>query len=159
LFLPLKELEPKNFNIAPQKRPVSSSGEDKVHHGQTGDTGCVRYFLPLRKEAGTRKKASKGGCIMGTGLGLPSEDAVKVAVELNVVLVHVGEKVVCSQHLANLHQLVIVVVSMEKRLLFENLFGAKKKNFFFCHLVLKYVLPVDNTMLANMQPRLQMSSE
>ena len=38
-------------------------------------------------------------------------------IEVDVVLLHVGVEIIRSQHLGDLHQLVLVIMTMEKRLL------------------------------------------
>mmetsp|Transcript_33708 Transcript_33708/g.88635 ORF Transcript_33708/g.88635 Transcript_33708/m.88635 type:complete len:241 (+) Transcript_33708:225-947(+) len=49
-----------------------------------------------------------------------TEDAVKVGVELQVVLVEVVKQLVGAEHLDNLYQLIVVVVAVEEGLLSED---------------------------------------
>lgn len=42
------------------------------------------------------------------------EDAVKVAVQANVVLLEVAVQLVCPEHFGDFVQLVVVVISLEK---------------------------------------------
>ena len=48
------------------------------------------------------------------------ENSIKVRVQFQVVLVQVVEKLVCAQYLGNAHQLVVVIVTVEERLLLED---------------------------------------
>lgn len=49
-----------------------------------------------------------------------SEDVVVVGVEGHVVLVDIGEELVCAEHLRDLDELVIVVLTLEEGLLLED---------------------------------------
>ena len=49
-----------------------------------------------------------------------SKDVIVVAVKLDIILLNIGEEFISSKHLCNLNQLVIVVFSLEERLLLKN---------------------------------------
>ena len=53
--------------------------------------------------------------------GVPAEQLIKLRVEADVVLVDVRVELFRAENLGDLHQLVIVVVPMEERLLAEDL--------------------------------------
>ena len=55
------------------------------------------------------------------GKGGPSKDFIIVRIESDVVLVNVSIKFVGSKDFGNLHELVVVIVAVEKRLLSEDL--------------------------------------
>ena len=54
-------------------------------------------------------------------LGAVSEQLLHVRVQHKPILVQVGVEVIRAQHLGNLHQLVLVVVAVEERLLAKDL--------------------------------------
>ena len=56
--------------------------------------------------------------LAGDGLGW--EQVIVVGVQLQVVLVKIGEKLLSAQNLGNLHQLVVVVAALEEGLSFED---------------------------------------
>ena len=49
-----------------------------------------------------------------------TQDVVVMAVQGDVVLLNVIEQIVCAQNLGNLHELIVVVLALEKRFLLEN---------------------------------------
>ena len=49
-----------------------------------------------------------------------AQETIKVGIKLNAILLEVSVELVCAQHLGNLHQLVVVVVSVEEGLLAED---------------------------------------
>jgi len=58
---------------------------------------------------------------------MPAEDAVKVGVELERVLVEVVEQLVGAEHLCDLDELVVIVVPVEEGLLAEDLTAGGRK--------------------------------
>lgn len=49
-----------------------------------------------------------------------SKDVIVVAVKLDIILLNIGEEFISSEDLGNLDQLIIVVFSLEERLLLKN---------------------------------------
>lgn len=49
-----------------------------------------------------------------------AQDVVVVRVQLHVVLLNIGEQLVSTKHLRDLHQLVVVVLALEEGLLLED---------------------------------------
>ena len=52
--------------------------------------------------------------------GVLSKDVIIVLVQCKIVLIKVSQKIVCTQNLCNLDELIIVVSSLEERLLFKD---------------------------------------
>ena len=110
---------------------------------QEVDGSRVRQVLVLRRHEAAERL-----------LGAVSEELLHVWVQHQAILVQVGVEVIGAQHLGDLHELVLVVMAVEERLLSEDLFlvrvwSAKRH----------HPQRVAHTIPANMQPRLHMSRE
>ena len=51
---------------------------------------------------------------------LGTDQVIIMVVKSQAILVDIGEKVISSKNFCNLHQLIVVIASLEERLLFEN---------------------------------------
>jgi hypothetical protein len=56
-------------------------------------------------------------------LGVRREDVVIVRIKGHVVLINVGVQLICTNHLGNLDELVLVVLALEERFLLKDLPG------------------------------------
>ncbi len=80
---------------------------------------------------------------------VPREDLIKVRIEFYVVFLEVDVKLVCAQNLSNLHELVVVIVSMEEGVFPEDLTANVGDPY--------PIYRETRTIEANMDPRLHMS--
>lgn len=55
-------------------------------------------------------------------IDIPAKDIVILSVELDIILLKVAEQLICTQDFGNLHQLVVIIVSVEEWLLAEDLY-------------------------------------
>jgi hypothetical protein len=53
--------------------------------------------------------------------GVPSKQLIIMRIQLNIIFINISIQLISSKDLSNLDELIVIVVSMEKRLLAENL--------------------------------------
>ena len=73
-----------------------------------------------------------------------AQNLIIMEIQFDRILLQVLEQVISAQHLSNLHQLVIIVTSVEKRVFVKQL---------------TQITAINTTIEANIAPVLQMSSE
>lgn len=94
-----------------------------------------------------------------------AHDAVKVRIQLQIILVQVLEQLICAEHLGDANELVVVVVAVEEWLLLENLRRTSRggrtagsvESALSNTVATRASCTRDVTMAANMQPKDHMS--